>query len=300
MGQKLINEIGNKYGLLTPIELTKDKNNRTAWLCKCDCGNTKIVRGSDLRQGHITSCGYGCPLRKQRSGVFLDETGHHYGRLTVLYENGRDIRGKVIWHCKCECGNECDVRGNDLRGNKQLSCGCYNRQIASDRMFKDETGNRYGKLTVISLITRHPRAVWKCQCDCGSIVEVKGIDLRIGDVRSCGCTRSFKEEEIARLLTKYHINFKREYTFSDLRGKQKPLRFDFAIFDNNQLKGLIEYNGIQHYDITKGWNNDFEQQQLYDTLKKQYTQKNNIPLLILNHTNINLEQDVFLFLEEII
>lgn len=54
---KLINELGNKYGALTVIEIAKDKNGRTAWLCVCDCGNKKIVRGPDLRKGRITSCG---------------------------------------------------------------------------------------------------------------------------------------------------------------------------------------------------------------------------------------------------
>ena len=124
MSQNLINELGNKYGFLSPIELTKDKNNRTAWLCKCDCGNTKIVRGSDLRKGKITSCGWDCPLRKKRNGAFINEIGNKYGLLTVLYENGRTNAGKVIWHCKCDCGNECDVCGSDLRSGLQQSCGC--------------------------------------------------------------------------------------------------------------------------------------------------------------------------------
>lgn len=57
MGQKLIDETGHRYGALTVIEVTKDKNNRTAWRCICDCGNYTIVRGPDLRKGNITSCG---------------------------------------------------------------------------------------------------------------------------------------------------------------------------------------------------------------------------------------------------
>ena len=61
---KLINELGNKYGALTVIEVTKDKNEWTAWLCICDCGNQKIVRGSDLRKGKITSCGVEFPQEK--------------------------------------------------------------------------------------------------------------------------------------------------------------------------------------------------------------------------------------------
>ena len=55
-----INEIGNKYGLLTVI---KDSGKRTEdkgeilWLCQCECGNTKLVKGSHLRSNHIISCG---------------------------------------------------------------------------------------------------------------------------------------------------------------------------------------------------------------------------------------------------
>ena len=96
MSQKLIDEIGNKYGFLTPIELTKDKNGRTAWLCKCDCGNTKIVRGSDLRTGRITTCGRNCPLKKERSG-YIDETGNIYGYLTVLYRVENSNCNKIMW-----------------------------------------------------------------------------------------------------------------------------------------------------------------------------------------------------------
>ena len=119
MSQKLINEIGNKYGFLTVRELTKDKNNRTAWLCECECGNTKIVRGSDLRKGKITTCGQrGCPCKSKQSGVFKDETNNIYGYLTVLYRANNSNDGKVMWHCRCICGNECDVRGTDLRSGQ--------------------------------------------------------------------------------------------------------------------------------------------------------------------------------------
>lgn len=128
MSQKLINEIGNKYGFLTVIEKTTDKNGRTAWKCKCDCGNEKIVRGSDLRTGKITSCGRNCKLRALRNGVFKDETGKKYGKLTVLYRNGKNTSNKTKWHCICDCGKEVDVLGEDLRRGSTVSCGCYNRE----------------------------------------------------------------------------------------------------------------------------------------------------------------------------
>ena len=57
---------GRKFGRLTVIcdsgQRTKFKN--VIWLCKCDCGNTTLVRGGDLGN-RTTSCG--C-LKKETTG----------------------------------------------------------------------------------------------------------------------------------------------------------------------------------------------------------------------------------------
>lgn len=39
------------------IERTKNKNNKSVWLCKCDCGKYKTATGSELRYGKVKSCG---------------------------------------------------------------------------------------------------------------------------------------------------------------------------------------------------------------------------------------------------
>ena len=52
---------------------------------------------------------------------------------------------------------------------------------------------------------------------------------------------------MARILKRLNIPFKREYRLEDCRDKM-PLPFDFALFNNeNELIGLIENNGSQHY-----------------------------------------------------
>lgn len=53
----------------------------------------------------------------------------------------------------------------------------------------DETGNRYGRLTVVSRAgsTKGGMARWLCQCDCGGKKVVIGTKLRRGETRSCGC-----------------------------------------------------------------------------------------------------------------
>ena len=60
----------------------------------------------------------------------VDMTGRPIGRLLVIEECGRDSRGRALWRCRCECGNEIIVRGDHLRKENTKSCGCYQRECA--------------------------------------------------------------------------------------------------------------------------------------------------------------------------
>lgn len=52
----------------------------------------------------------------------------------------------------------------------------------------DLTGERFGKLTVVSRApAQKPGAYWYCRCDCGSVVTVSGVNLRKSATKSCGC-----------------------------------------------------------------------------------------------------------------
>lgn len=56
--------------------------------------------------------------------------------------------------------------------------------------FIDLTGKRFTRLLVLEkLDKRKSEWFWKCQCDCGNIVEVRGVSLREGKTRSCGCLK---------------------------------------------------------------------------------------------------------------
>lgn len=57
MKMRLIDLTGQKFGKLTVIQKTKSKNKRTMWLCKCECGNKKIIGGNELKNGITKSCG---------------------------------------------------------------------------------------------------------------------------------------------------------------------------------------------------------------------------------------------------
>lgn len=93
------------------------------------------------------------------------------------------------------------------------------------------------------------------------------------------------EIKIFEILTKYDMNFKQEYSFNDLVSNNgRPLRFDFAVFDDQgQIDFLIEFQGIQHYQPKSvfGGYSGLRKQQYNDMKKRQYCQKNDIPLVII-------------------
>lgn len=62
-----------------------------------------------------------------------DLAGQHFGRLTVLHRapNRKDASGRsrTYWTCQCECGKIFDVLADNLMYGRQVSCGCYKREI---------------------------------------------------------------------------------------------------------------------------------------------------------------------------
>ena len=51
--------------------------------------------------------------------------GQKFGKLTVLEElHERTKHGRIVYKCKCDCGNICNVTGSCLRNGNTKSCGC--------------------------------------------------------------------------------------------------------------------------------------------------------------------------------
>lgn len=227
------------------------------------------------------------------SNQLIDMVGKRCGRLTVLERAENSKEGRARWLCQCDCGNKKIILGKHLRNGSIQSCGCYNKERITETCLIDLTGQRFGKLLVLERIPGRfsGKVKWKCQCDCGSIVEVAGCHLKNGATRSCGCTSSYGEEKIAKILKENNINFKKSYYFSEcVVYKGHPLKFDFGILDdNNKLKYLIEYDGEQHYNITGGWSNQehLNNLQQRDKIKNEYCLINNIPLIRIPYTKYN-------------
>lgn len=300
MAQKLIDETGNKYGKLTVLSLTKDKNNRTAWLCQCDCGNTKIVRGSDLRTGKIISCG--CNKGKHPNNI-RDITNEKFGMLTAIkYEYS--LNEKQYWSFLCDCGKTVIKQKAAVINGNTCSCGCYSSTLNSLHKRQPVPINEiFGLQKVIKDVTSpEDRGGVKVLCECIKCHRQRVIPLvylKSYNTYSCTCCTSYPEFTIETLLKELDINFSTQQTMPNLLSqKGRPLKFDFSIKnENNTIVGFIEYNGEQHY---KAWDFDTKEENLQtrqerDMRKIQYCKNNNFPLLILNKdSNKKLEIENFL------
>lgn len=64
---------------------------------------------------------------------------------------------------------------------------------------KNLLGQKFGRLLVLEENGRdsHQNVVWKCQCDCGTIKDIRGTHLTQGKVLSCGCLQK-EQTSVAR------------------------------------------------------------------------------------------------------
>ena len=204
--------------------------------------------------------------------------GDIFNRLTVIKElKKRYTDGTIKYLCQCSCGNLTEVSSSLLRSGKVASCGC----LRKEKLKKDILSKRFGKLLVIEETEKRDVTggiIYKCLCDCGMIKEVPRRYLVNGNTKSCGCLCSIGEFEIQNILLQNNIIFEKEYSFNDLKEIEK-LRFDFAIFKNNILIQLIEFQGEQHFkESNKGFGN-FKKISDSDRKKEEYCLKNNIKLI---------------------
>lgn len=56
---------------------------------------------------------------------FIDRTGDRFGRLVALERAGRNALKKVLWKCRCDCGNVVLRTAGDLVTGNSVSCGCF-------------------------------------------------------------------------------------------------------------------------------------------------------------------------------
>lgn len=301
---KLIDLTGQRFGRLTVIRraeshISPSGQCRTMWECVCECDNTIIVRGADLKDGKVKSCGCLQEYNRQPD----DLTGNKYGKLLVIarekdekYKNGKT---KVMWLCQCDCGNTIKVANYALKYGHTKSCGCYKKERTSEICLKNLTGQRFGRLIVLERANDIIRSnsqhatQWLCRCDCGNETIVRGNVLLRGATKSCGCLTSIGEYNLINYFNNWNIKYEYQKQFDNLVGVNGgKLSYDFYLPYYNLL---VECQGKQHEEPIEffGGEMQFKIQQEHDKRKREYAEKNGYDIFEIYYEDYNKVDKIF-------
>lgn len=260
------------------------KKHRTMAHCVCDCGKECYVDVCDLRSGSKTSCG--CDTSQKRAlSNRKNLVGQRFGRLLVveMLYNYKPTRCR----CMCDCGKEKIVIGTALTSGKTKSCGCLQSEIAAQYNKKCATGyvSPYG-VEIMDEVKQNKNGVWiyNCKCPiCGKIFQELPARIKNGHITSCGCARMSKGEKLVKhILDAFNVCYKMEQSFPDCKYRYR-LKFDFAIYENDFIKCVLEYDGEQHYRPSNffGGEKFYRETKIRDAIKDKYCKDHNIPLIRL-------------------
>lgn len=85
-------------------------------------------------------------------------------------------RSNRVWICECDCGGSVIAYANDIASGRVQHCNRCSHNIYKEPELDDLTGQTFGKLTVLHMMTKEykgfPGAFWKpsfyVECSCGN------------------------------------------------------------------------------------------------------------------------------------
>lgn len=206
LSNKIKDLTGKKQGKLTYIKPAENKNGHIYWWVQCECGNIEKIR-NDNKKLQCNICSKKIKSEHLKGKKAKDLSYQRFGKLIALYPTDERKHGNIVWHCKCDCGNEVNIKSGNLVSGITQSCGCLRREKAKEigkNTIKDLTGQRFGYLIAIKPTDnkQDTSIIWECLCDCGKTHYVSSSDLVKGSVKSCGCQKYNKEKTIINMIGK--------------------------------------------------------------------------------------------------
>lgn len=147
--QKKQNDLtGKVFGEWTVLR--RDSEKTSCWECRCSCGVEKSIYISVLTSGRSQRC-RSCHYKR---GYSKDMTGYRCGMLTVVrpgsYRKGARGAKAFHWVCRCDCGNEVEVRLDNLcdtsRKNKTCGCGRSGKNSSIWKGCGDLSGEKWNQI----------------------------------------------------------------------------------------------------------------------------------------------------------
>jgi len=281
---KLRNIHGNKYTTLENYINSEQKIKVKCTICNLEWS---------VRTSHLLG-GSGCPIcgvnkKRKTKEQFEKELKKIHCNKYELIGDYINAQKKVSIKCKI-CDNIWTVKPTHLISSKSQCPVCSNKKRSLDQrksehqFILDFNEIHNGKYSVIGTYINVKTPI-EIKCNkCNIIWKSIPNSLLMGN--GCPhCNQSKGEEDIENFLKKNKITYIYQYK-NGCRDKY-ILHFDFAVFNkNNELFGLIEYDGFQHYRPVDyfGGNDSLLDTKRKDNIKNKYCEENSILLLRIPYT----------------
>lgn len=118
---------GLRFGRLEVLERGENQGAHAGWVCRCDCGKTKVVSANSLREGPGGAKSCGCLRAEAASQRNRNKTAWNAGKSYAINDGQRVYKQKHAWAravlrqkgsaCE-ECGwakARCDVHHREPR-----------------------------------------------------------------------------------------------------------------------------------------------------------------------------------------
>ena len=257
-----------------------------------ELGSQLMTRGN-MKRDCVTKCQY-CIGRNLPEWYIQKTLMEKYPNYELLSSSTK-MNDRITF--KCSKHNVIFDRKLTKAFHQNIMCPeCQKEQISIQHRLSDEeiiktVYEANPDLEIVTLSeykgTLHKIPV-RCK-KCGHIWESPLTSIRVNKISCPVCAKGRKgEQKIAHYLRKLNIDFHEQYQLSECKRK-RALPFDNSIFKDGKLIGLIEYQGEQHYTPIEFFGGEaaFKYRKENDKIKKEYCDKNNIPLLIIPYWEYN-------------
>lgn len=276
-------KFGDEYTVLSQYEKASKKVN----VRHNKCNKEYYVRASAFLSG--ARCTYCFKPVKKSTEQFKKEVSNIVGdEYSVIgeYKNNKE-KVKMLHN---NCGNEYEVTPGHFLSTGRRCPYCKGGSPQSKNVFAEKF-NKVSKnnFELISEYTKSKENINVRHVKCGYEYSVRADNFLSG--KGCPkCKESYGEKRISDILKNNSIPFITQKRFDNCRNV-KPLPFDFAIIEGDNVKLLIEYNGEQHYKPVElfGGKQEFNKRKNNDKIKFDYCVDNNIELVYISY-NDNIDE----------
>ena len=142
--------------------------------------------------------------------------GDIYGQLTVIKN---DSENSKYWICKCSCGNIKSYAQSSLRNGRATRCRQCGLKARSEKLYQEKYESIKKKnFKYITVLNKNDNSggsghsiTWKCQCKCGTIMDISTTNLLKDDSENRTCNSPyciFRNQKISNTKTENLIGQK--------------------------------------------------------------------------------------------